>query len=522
MAGPFDFLDDLSPLLNLGGGIWSYFDDKDAADELRAASTSSVIDPFGASNRQRYQGLLNQTYGDPSRVSDLPGYTFAKEQGEKAINRGAAKRGGFYSGNVLHELARYNQGLAGQFYGDEMDRLMLLSGAGFAPQAPSSAQLTTAGVGLDRNAPGHLTAGLGLSGGGGVGETLKQAGSLASTANSAYTGVQKIVDLFSGGSSATNLGSTLGTGIGAVGSAASGALNANTIAASAPTSFSSFAPSIESSLGTGIGAVGGATGASAAASGGHAAGSLSGLVGPSAGYASNAATLAGGAASALSGVGGHAAGSLAGLIGPSAGYASNAATLAAGTSGASASTAAGGLFAGGGLGALAGIGIVAPTVLHVANEIFGGPNSIEQRASANDKIFQQYSKSAGVAIHELQTGGYGHRGEINGRPVQYHPIGNDKFPQFELLDRPGYVLQINKKTLQLEEVKASRSYAYRAAAIARNSAAKQEENKAMAIKQNKASLAHNSNQDEVTLPTTDAGWANYFEDPTSSDWGGGR
>ena len=450
MAGPFDFLNDLAPIASLGAGIWSYFDDKDYGEDLVSASTSSVIDPFGASNRERYQSLLNRTYGDPSRISDLPGYTFARDQGEMAINRGAAKRGGFYSGNVLHELARYNQGLAGQYYDDEMERLIRLSGAGFTPQAPSSASLLQSGTGLQRNAPGHITSALGLTGGS-TADTVKGVANLASSANSIYKYGGKAVDFLSG----------LGGGA--------------TTAAAAPS------------------ALGGST-----------AGSLSGLVGPSAGYATNAASLAGGAAAALSGVGGHAAGSLGGLIGPSAGYASNAASLATGAAGQAAGTGLAGLAA-----PLASAAFVAPILYGFANQVFGTSDS-QRRSKASDKLFEQYAKSSGIDIPDLRNS-TDHTGVIDGYNVRYGRHESRGGPwQFYLTDKPGYVYEVTDKGGYAIS-KYNRSGAWDFAAQEKLAEERRQESISSAQASQERARSGASNQDEQSpLPTTRAGWDNYF------------
>ena len=51
-----------------------------------------------------------------------PGYQFRLAEGEKAINRGAAAAGRYDSGRTLKDLARFNQGLADQSYGDAFNR----------------------------------------------------------------------------------------------------------------------------------------------------------------------------------------------------------------------------------------------------------------------------------------------------------------------------------------------------------------------------------------------------------------
>lgn len=51
-----------------------------------------------------------------------PGYQFRQAEGEKAINRAAAARGGFNSGATLKALDRYNQDYAAGEYNNAYNR----------------------------------------------------------------------------------------------------------------------------------------------------------------------------------------------------------------------------------------------------------------------------------------------------------------------------------------------------------------------------------------------------------------
>lgn len=53
-----------------------------------------------------------------------PGYQFRLEQGQRAIERSAAARGGLNSGRTMRALAGYGQGLASQEYGNAYNRFM--------------------------------------------------------------------------------------------------------------------------------------------------------------------------------------------------------------------------------------------------------------------------------------------------------------------------------------------------------------------------------------------------------------
>lgn len=58
----------------------------------------------------------------PPTVTEDPGYQFRLEEGQKALERSAAARGGLTTGGTLKATERYAQGLASQEYGAAYDR----------------------------------------------------------------------------------------------------------------------------------------------------------------------------------------------------------------------------------------------------------------------------------------------------------------------------------------------------------------------------------------------------------------
>ncbi len=81
--------------------------------EQQAAQTAARNDPL--------YGSLLQTYREykPFSLADFqadPGYQFRQQQGEQAIERMAAARGGLNSGRAAKDLAAFNSGLASQEY----------------------------------------------------------------------------------------------------------------------------------------------------------------------------------------------------------------------------------------------------------------------------------------------------------------------------------------------------------------------------------------------------------------------
>jgi hypothetical protein len=85
-----------------------------------AASGTQTANPY----EQRLQQLVN----DPNSISDSNAYKFRFNQGQQALERGAAAKGMLNSGNTLAALAQYGQGMASDEYGNEVSRLGALSG----------------------------------------------------------------------------------------------------------------------------------------------------------------------------------------------------------------------------------------------------------------------------------------------------------------------------------------------------------------------------------------------------------
>ncbi len=70
---------------------------------------------------QMKAGAFNNTM-DPSQIANDPGYQFRMAEGQKALERSAAARGGLNSGGTQKSLARYSQGLASEEFGNAWNR----------------------------------------------------------------------------------------------------------------------------------------------------------------------------------------------------------------------------------------------------------------------------------------------------------------------------------------------------------------------------------------------------------------
>lgn len=66
-------------------------------------------------------GWAEQQY-DPSTFAQDPGVAFRLQEGQKALERSGAARGGTLSGGALKSLANYSQGLASQEYSNAYNR----------------------------------------------------------------------------------------------------------------------------------------------------------------------------------------------------------------------------------------------------------------------------------------------------------------------------------------------------------------------------------------------------------------
>ena len=93
--------------------------------------------PFLAGGTEDYNRLRALMSGGPGAAQQFlqmdPGYGFRLSEGMKALERGAAARGGLLSGNALRAAQRYGQDVASQEFGQAYGRLAGL--AGFGPAA---------------------------------------------------------------------------------------------------------------------------------------------------------------------------------------------------------------------------------------------------------------------------------------------------------------------------------------------------------------------------------------------------
>lgn len=94
-----------------------------------ATKTQQMMDPY-SKYTTGYAAQLNQLMTDPNSVRKDPGYQFAFNEGQQAIERAAGARGLGNSGNVMAALQQRGQDIASQQYGSIIDRLTKLVDSG--------------------------------------------------------------------------------------------------------------------------------------------------------------------------------------------------------------------------------------------------------------------------------------------------------------------------------------------------------------------------------------------------------
>jgi len=102
-----DLLGIQGPRIDGNGGYWS----RPGKDPTTGITTPDQWMPDAGSGRTAQHGMLAQPFGlDQFQAS--PAYQFNLEQGQKAIDKAAAKRGNFYAPATLQDISKFSQGLA--------------------------------------------------------------------------------------------------------------------------------------------------------------------------------------------------------------------------------------------------------------------------------------------------------------------------------------------------------------------------------------------------------------------------
>lgn len=118
------------------------------------ADTTS-IDPATGFPRENPGGVE----GGYNFMTD-PGYQFRFEEGQRALDRGAAARGGLMSGGYARKAIRYGQGFASNEYANVYNRIANIAGLGqvSANASGNAALMTGQGMGTAASNRGNATA----------------------------------------------------------------------------------------------------------------------------------------------------------------------------------------------------------------------------------------------------------------------------------------------------------------------------------------------------------------------------
>ena len=152
----------LAPLAQAGGQVYSYTQQQNANRAQQQATQQGMAAQQGATQQslaaqqqaaQQQLAFQQQAYNDsradlaPYRQAggnalaqfaaeantpfgQSPGYQFRFNEGQRAVQSGAAARGSLNSGRTLQALTNYGQGAASAEYGNYMGRLGQLAGIG--------------------------------------------------------------------------------------------------------------------------------------------------------------------------------------------------------------------------------------------------------------------------------------------------------------------------------------------------------------------------------------------------------
>jgi hypothetical protein len=87
----------------------------------------------GVNALNKLQGMADYTMFSPEQFTKDPGYGFRLAEGQKALDRQAAARGGLISGGALKAAQRYGQDMGSQEYSNAFNRYQLERAAKLGP-----------------------------------------------------------------------------------------------------------------------------------------------------------------------------------------------------------------------------------------------------------------------------------------------------------------------------------------------------------------------------------------------------
>lgn len=127
-----DFLPLIGDVISGGASLYGSKKAADTSAEAAKISSDTMLNMFYQNRedlapwRETGKAALNTLYekvqAGPGEYTESPGYQFRLSEGEKAINRAAAARGGYDSGKTLKALTKYGQDYATQDYDNFLQR----------------------------------------------------------------------------------------------------------------------------------------------------------------------------------------------------------------------------------------------------------------------------------------------------------------------------------------------------------------------------------------------------------------
>lgn len=119
-----------------GGNVLGAGAQEDAAGSANALASRIYFDqrrdlkPFRKGGTAAFNSLIDTYLTGERDYKASPGYQFRVDEGTKALERGAAARGGQFSGRQAKALTRFGQNTATADYDQNFNRLAALAGVG--------------------------------------------------------------------------------------------------------------------------------------------------------------------------------------------------------------------------------------------------------------------------------------------------------------------------------------------------------------------------------------------------------
>lgn len=137
--------------LNALGSIYAGKQQAKAQREALAAQQAMFDRQVALQEPWRQTGIgalsdLRSLMANPQIIEANPAYQFRQEQGQKALERNLAARGGTLGGGALKELTRYGQGMASDEFQNQFNRLAALAGIGQAATNQQTAAASAYGA----------------------------------------------------------------------------------------------------------------------------------------------------------------------------------------------------------------------------------------------------------------------------------------------------------------------------------------------------------------------------------------